>query len=131
MTDAPERIWLDWRPGLAVLSGPLASKPRTEYIRADTNAALEEAARIADDKIDCFQKYVDANEARIDAEAKLAQAVEVLSLYHDMMCDGFCFDLHLNSKYAVAMAKECVGCKARAFLATIQAEGETDDKQKP
>jgi hypothetical protein len=35
MTDAPERIWIDWKPGMAVTSGPLAAPPRQEYIRAD------------------------------------------------------------------------------------------------
>ena len=35
MTDAPERIWIDWKPGMAVTNGPLASPPRQKYIRAD------------------------------------------------------------------------------------------------
>jgi hypothetical protein len=35
MTDAPERIWMDWKPGMAVTSGPLAAPPRQEYVRAD------------------------------------------------------------------------------------------------
>jgi len=82
MTDAPERIWLDWRPGLAVTSGPLAQKPRTEYIRADTVAAM-----VAEDRIkeleakqqETFQMYVDANEARIDAEAKLSESEALLA----------------------------------------------------
>jgi uncharacterized coiled-coil protein SlyX len=121
-----------------VTGGKLASKPRTEYIRADTVAAMVAEARIEEleadlsEQIEWVKRLADdliASEEREERlEAKLAQAVEVLSLYHDMMCDGFCFDLHLNSEYAVAMAKECVGCKARAFLATIQNKGETDDK---
>jgi fumarylacetoacetate (FAA) hydrolase family protein len=32
---------------------------------------------------EAFQKYVEENEARIDAEAKLAKAVEVLTLWSD------------------------------------------------
>jgi len=82
MTDAPERIWLDWRPGLAVTSGPLASKPRTEYIRADTVAAMVAEARIQEleaKQQETFQMYVDANEARIDAEAKLSESEALLA----------------------------------------------------
>ena len=44
MSDAPREIWLDWRPGLAVTQGPLASPPRTPYIRADIAEAEKEAA---------------------------------------------------------------------------------------
>lgn len=44
MIEAPKRIWLDWKPGIAVTNGPLAGPPRAEYVRADLSDALIAAA---------------------------------------------------------------------------------------
>jgi hypothetical protein len=38
MTDTPERIWVDWRPGLAVTNGPLTDV-RQGWVRADLHDA--------------------------------------------------------------------------------------------
>jgi len=54
MSDAPERIWVDWRPGLAVTNGPLTDVHQGR-VRADLHDALARVAALTDiiDRMNC------------------------------------------------------------------------------
>jgi len=54
--------------------------------------AADEIERLTRERDEAFQKYVDANEARIDAEAKVARLREALKPFAEaasMTADGF------------------------------------------
>jgi hypothetical protein len=54
MSEAPERMWVNWRPGLGVTSGPLAKPPTTEWVRKDVADAMISEA-VAEERERCAQ----------------------------------------------------------------------------
>lgn len=138
MTDAPERIWIDaWGGNWSPVSG---GTQEIEYVRADRIEALTEqleAARAdakeaeayaeelekekreaALDALAAYGQASDAYEVQLEAEAKLAKAVEALRFYSTQ---DVCYPRTGPVSFA---GFDDNGRKARATLAEI--EGEKD-----
>jgi len=77
MTETPERIALDWKPGVAVTSGPLF-EAGTRWVREDVAlamvaAALDRAVRACENTLANFEE---SNPTRHDALPYLADGCE-------------------------------------------------------
>ena len=109
MTDAPERIWLDWpdanRGGIVYDEPPERdTQPgQTAYLRAEIAAA----------RVDALQAEV----ARL--RAKLDEARQALNYYVEVLCEGFCEDMPDRGYTDANCEIDCTACKARAALAHI------------
>ena len=57
-----------------------------------------------------------------ELEANLNKTVNVLEVYEDQGCEGWCEDLESLSTYDRSMDFDCSGCRARALVAEIKGE---------
>jgi hypothetical protein len=114
MTDIPERVWLNWGRGLAVTQGPLASPPRTEYVRKD----------VADDALEAERA-----KARAEGDA-MSEALAAIILMADQIGMAPATAERWAERIEEA-ARALIPQEARAALEAERAKGRAAPKVKP